>query len=105
MKIRIVGMSAKTKTLLILMLVLFCLLSPALADDGGARGNESKPGISLFSVVQPLGICALSSVLVTFGTGLFRRKLGKRFLKIHRTFAWLTIGLALCHGILVLALF
>ncbi len=105
MKIRIVGISATTKTVLVLLLALFCLSSHALADEGGARGNESKPGISLFSVVQPLGICALSSALVTFGTGLFRRKLGKRFLKVHRVFAWLTVGFALCHGILVSVLF
>jgi hypothetical protein len=105
MKIRIVGVSVTTNTVLVLLLALFCLSNTTLADEGGARGNESKSGISLFSVVRPLGICALSSVLVTFGTGLFRRKLGKRFLRVHRTFAWLTMGLALCHGILVLALF
>jgi hypothetical protein len=105
MKIRIVGVSVTAITMLVLLLVLSCLSEMALADEGGALGNESKPGISLFSFIKPLGICALSSVLVTFGTGLFRRKLGKRFLKVHRTFAWLTAGLALCHGILVLALF
>ena len=105
MKIRIVGISITAITMLVLLLVLFCLSSTNLAGEVGARGNESKPGISLFSVVQPLGICALSSALVTFGTGLFRRKLGKRFLKVHRVFAWLTVGFALCHGILVLALF
>jgi len=104
MKIRIVGMSATTKTVLVLLLLaLFCLSGPALADEGGAQ--EYKSSISLFSFIKPLGICALSLVLVTFGTGLFRRKLGKRFLKVHRTFAWLTVGLALCHGILVLAFF
>jgi hypothetical protein len=103
MKIRIVGVSVTAITMLVLLLVLFCLSEMALADDGGAQ--EYKSSISLFSFIKPLGICALGSVLVTFGTGLFRRKLGRRFLKVHRTFAWLTVGLALCHGILVLAFF
>jgi hypothetical protein len=103
MKIRIVGVSATAITMLVLLLVLFCLSEMALADEGGAQ--EHKSSISLFSFIKPLGICALGSVLVTFGTGLFRRKLGKRFLKVHRTFAWLTVGLALCHGILVLSFF
>lgn len=91
--------------MLILILVLSFLSNVAVADEGGARGNEPKPGISLFSVVQPLGICALSLVLITFCTGLFRRKLGRRFLKVHKVCAWLTVGFALCHGILVLSLF
>jgi hypothetical protein len=103
MKIGIVGISVTAITMLVLLLVLFCLSEMALADDGGAQ--EYKSSISLFSFIKPLGICALGSVLVTFGTGLFRRKLGRRFLKVHRTFAWLTVGLALCHGILVLVFF
>jgi len=103
MKIRIVGVSATAITMLVLLLVLSFLSEIALADEGNTQ--EQKSSISLYSFIRPLGICALSSVLVTFGTGLFRRKLGKRFLKVHRTFAWLTAGLALCHGILVLALF
>lgn len=103
MNIRMVKVSTKVMAMLAVLWVLSCLPDKALADEGSA--HEHKAGISLFSFVEPLGISALSSVLVTFGTGLFRRKLGKRFLKVHRTFAWLAVGLAVCHGILVLTLF
>jgi hypothetical protein len=105
MNIRIVGISAAAITMLVLLLVLYCLSGTALADEGDAHEHEHESGISLFSFIKPLGIGALSCVLVTFVTGLFRRKLGKRFLRVHKTLAWLAVGLALCHGILVLVLF
>lgn len=74
------------------------------ADDH--QHNHSAPGvISLVSIVRPLGICALSSLVITFLIGLFRRKLGRRFLKLHRVFAYLTVAIALSHAILVLVLF
>ncbi|OHB80463.1 MAG: hypothetical protein A2Z25_03720 [Planctomycetes bacterium RBG_16_55_9] len=105
MKIKIIGVSATAIVMLVLLWVLSCLSDAALADEGGAHEHEHKFGLSFFSFVKPLGACALGSAMVTFGTGLFRRKLGRRFLKVHKTFAWLTIGFALCHAILVLALF
>lgn len=74
------------------------------ADDH--QHNHSAPGaISLVSIVKPLGICALSSLVITFLIGLFRRRLGRRFLKLHRVFAYLTVAIALSHAILVLVLF
>jgi hypothetical protein len=105
MNIRIVGISATAIVILILILVLSCLSDTAVADEGGAHMHEHLAGISLFSFVKPLGICALSLVLITFCTGLFRRKLGRQFLKLHKVCAWSAVGFALCHGILVLALF
>jgi hypothetical protein len=105
MNIRIVGISTTAIAMLILILVLSCLSDTAMADEGGTHVHEHPAGISLFSFVKPLGICALGLVLITFCTGLFRRKLGRRFLKVHKVCAWLTAGFALCHGILVLALF
>lgn len=101
MKTRFFAFSIASTTTLILALLAFSVPSVALADQGGEGGFE----ISWFSFIKPLGICALSCALVTFTTGLLRRKLGKRFLRIHRTFAWLTVAFALCHGILVLSLF
>ena len=103
MKTGTIRFSTTIMTMLALLLLTFCFPSVALADATGE--HESKSGISLISFVQPLGICALGFVLVTFTTGLFRRKLGKRFLKVHRAFAWFTVGFALCHGILVSVLF
>ena len=105
MSIRIVKVSAITIAMFAGFLILSCLSDKVLADEGGAHEHEHETGISLFSFVEPLGISALSLVLITFGTGLFRRKLGRRFLKVHRVLAWVAVGLALCHGILVLALF
>jgi len=105
MNIRIVGISITVIAMLVLILVLSCLSDVAVADEGGTHVHEHLAGISLFSFVKPLGICALSLVLITFCTGLFRRKLGRRFLKVHKLCAWLAAGFALCHGILVMSLF
>ena len=105
MNIRIVGISTAAITMFVLLLVLYCLSGTAWASEGDAHEHEHESGISLLSFIEPLGIGALSCVLVTFVTGLFRRKLGKRFLRVHKTFAWLAVGLALCHGILVRVLF
>ena len=77
----------------------------AFANGPGEHEHEHGFSLSLVSVVRPLGICALSSLLITFLTGLFRRKLGRRFLIIHRVFAFITVVIALCHGVLVLVLF
>ena len=87
----------------VVLLVVFCFVDTVLAETG--HDHEHKPDFSFFSLVRPLGLCTLGSLLVTFTLGLFRKKFGKRFLKIHRTFALLTIIFALCHGILVLVLY
>ena len=105
MNIRIVKVPETAIAILIMILVLSCLSDVAVADEGGAHVHEHLAGISLFSFVKPLGMCALSLVLITFFTGLFRRKLGRRFLKVHKVCAWLAAGLALCHGVLVMSLF
>jgi hypothetical protein len=73
----------------------------AFANENG----EHELSLSLPSLIRPLGICALSSLLITFFTGLFRRKLGQRFLGIHKVFAFVTVVIALSHGTLVLLLF
>ena len=85
----------------------FALCETVLASQGAGHEHEHGGGgsFSLFSLVKPLGITALSCLLVTFLAGLFRRKLGRRFLKIHTMFAMLTVIIALLHGILVLILF
>lgn len=103
----------KSYTLLILMALVFLgaalsnsFLESALAAENTAHEHNhyNYESFSLSSLVKPLGICALSSLLITFLAGLFRRKLGRRFLKMHRTFAFLTVIIAVFHGILVLVL-
>jgi hypothetical protein len=103
MEFRIVRFSITMAAMFALLLIVLYLPNVALADESGSHGHEF--GFSLFSFIKLLGGCALGLALATFGTGLFRRKLGRRFLKVHKIFAWLTVGFALCHGILVLVLF
>jgi hypothetical protein len=90
----------------IVVLLAVCLIGVA----GAAFGNEDGEGehdfsLSLISLVRPLGIGALGLLLITFLTGLFRRRLGRRFLGIHKTFAFITVVIGLVHGLLVLVLF
>jgi hypothetical protein len=90
----------------IVVLLAVCLIGVA----GPAFGNEDGEGeddfsLSLISLVRPLGIGALGLLLITFLTGLFRQKLGRRFLKTHKIFAFITVAIALCHGVLGLVLF
>jgi len=77
----------------------------AFANEHGEHEHEHELSLSFISLVRPLGIGALSSLLITFLIGLFRRKLGRRFLIIHKVFAFITVVIALCHGVLVLVLF
>jgi hypothetical protein len=62
-------------------------------------------GFSFYSLIKPLGATALSLLLITAATGLFRRKLGRRFMKVHKIFAWLTVTAALSHAVLIVILF
>lgn len=60
--------------------------------------------------IIPLGISALTSVLITFLLGIrFFRKvfnLNPRLnLKLHKIFAYLTVVLAISHGLLVYLLY
>jgi biotin transporter BioY len=83
----------------------FVLSDAALADEHNNHEHSHSISLSLFSLVRPLGIATLSFVSVTFLTGLFRRKLRRRFLKIHLILAIISVILGLSHGILVLVLF
>jgi hypothetical protein len=62
-------------------------------------------GFNFHSLIEPLGITALTLLLATAATGLFRRKLKRWFLTIHKILAALTVTVALCHAILVMILF
>lgn len=98
----------KASILLILSaLVLLCAVFGERAvgaeDEGQEHNHEGH--FSLFSLVKPLGIATLCLVGATFLTGLLRRKLGRRFLKIHLPLATISVILGLTHGILVLVLY
>ncbi len=53
-------------------------------------------------LIAPLGISTLTALLLTFLTGLFRRRLGRLFLGVHKLLAFLTLILAVLHALLVL---
>lgn len=83
----------------------FILSEDVSASESDDHEHYPENSFSIFSLVRPLGIATLSFVFVTFLTGLFRRKLGRRFVKIHLSLAIITITLGLTHGILVFVLF
>lgn len=94
-------------TFIVLPVVVCGLALTADAFAGEQAGSESSGGFtfSWFAMVRPLGIATLSLICVTFITGLFRRKLRTRFLKIHLPLAIAAVTLGLTHGILVFVLY
>lgn len=97
------------KSYRLFILLVFILLITGFSEAASAQQanhqHDHGSSFSLFSLVEPLGIATLSCVTATFLTGLFRRKLARRFLKIHLLFAIVSVILGFTHGILVLVLF
>ncbi|UCE99170.1 MAG: hypothetical protein JSV82_08340 [Planctomycetota bacterium] len=98
--------------LLILVIIIFSgfalnnwFLKNVLAGEQASQEDENGRSFSVFFMVEPLGIATLTFVSATLLTGLFRRKLGRRFLKLHLTLAIISVILGFTHGILVLVLF
>ena len=96
----------KTKVMSILILSAALIL----ATNAGAfatehSGPEQTSTFSWFSLVRPLGIATLTCLFATFLTGLFRRKLRARFLKIHLPLAIAAVVLGLSHGLLIFILY
>jgi DMSO/TMAO reductase YedYZ heme-binding membrane subunit len=99
----------KNRFIIFLIFIIFLsssmvLAAQAFADDA----NQERDGIfyfSSFSLIKFFGICALVCVSATFLSAMFRRKLARRFLKIHRALGWLTVIFALIHGLGMLMLF
>jgi hypothetical protein len=88
---------------LLLLCVLLAVSASATEDE--AHEHEHQSRFSWFLLVKPLGIATLCLVSTTFLTGLFRRKLGKKFLKVHLPLAITSLILGLAHGTLVLILY
>jgi len=102
----------KSKMLLILVMITFfgfalsdSFLESVLASEEAGHEHQHDSSFSLFSLVRPLGIATLSFLSATFLTGLFRRKLGRRFLKAHLPLAIISVILGFTHGLLVLVLY
>jgi Ca2+/Na+ antiporter len=93
---------------ILLLALIFWVLAQSevvLADEQTGHEDHHQSSFSLFSLVRPLGIATLCFVFTTFLTGLFRRKLLRRFQKIHLSLAIVSVILGLTHGILVLVLY
>jgi hypothetical protein len=87
--------------LLALIFWSFALGESVLASENTGHEHNHNSSFSLSSLVRPLGITTLCFVSATFLAGLFRRKLRRRFLKIHLPLAIISIILGFTHGILV----
>lgn len=93
----------RTRILSIVPAICVCGFLPAAALAG--ESGEQSFAFSWFSLVEPLGIATLSVVTLTFLTGLFRRQLRTRFLKIHLPLAVTAVVLGVSHGLLVFILY
>jgi hypothetical protein len=51
--------------------------------------------------IQPLGIATLSSLILTIGLSLLRKKNPRLLMKWHKIQAFITLGLALLHFIVM----
>ena len=87
------------------LLVLVLAVPTFAADEGPVHEHRTDGAFSPLRLVKPLGICALSLLVLTGLSGVFRRKLGRRFIRVHSILAVLTLLVAVCHGTLVLVLF
>ncbi|MCJ7693678.1 MAG: hypothetical protein MUO22_09725 [Sedimentisphaerales bacterium] len=99
-------MKANTFTL-IAVTVAACMGTGLLgfAQVAFAEGVTTEGGFSWISFIKPLGVCTFCLLVLTVLTGLFRRELKRKFLKIHTLFAVLTLISAVFHGVLVILLF
>lgn len=98
----------KEKALSIVAVTVVCgLMFSPCALGGEQSGVESQQSFafSWFSLVKPAGIATLSVVSLTFLTGLLRKKLKRKFLKVHLPLAIAAVALGLSHGLLVLILY
>jgi hypothetical protein len=98
------------KTYILIFLLTFIFWTLGLSKNVFANDEVSNEGhdhqsFSLSILVEPLGIATLCFVSATFLTGLFRRKLRQKFLKIHQPLAIISVTLGLTHGILVMILY
>ena len=92
------------KIFIIVFVFLLAFAGPAVAGEESAEKGEAFD-FSTFSLIKLLGVCALVCASATFLSAMFRRKLSRHFLKIHKTLGWLTIIFALSHGIGMMILF
>lgn len=69
------------------------------AMDNHEHGTTT--GFKTYRLTKPLGITTFSLILLTATAGIFRRKLKRRFLRIHKILAVATVVTATLHVITV----
>jgi hypothetical protein len=58
--------------------------------------------MNIQQLIEPLGIAAFISLLLTASFALFRRKNPRLLMKLHKSMALVTILIALAHAALVI---
>ena len=91
----------------IIVLAFFGVFAGALwaADANHQHDHANDFSFSTFSLIRFLGACALVCASGSFLSAIFRKKLSRHFLKMHRILGWLTIIFALSHGISMMVFF
>lgn len=91
----------------VLSILVAILVGCFLLNEAAFAGEQSESGstFSWWSLIQPLGIATLSLVALTFLTGLLRKRLRAKFLKIHLPLAMVALTLGISHGLLVFILY
>ena len=78
-------------------------------DNKNISSNEqtekSSKTFSIIKLIEPLGIAALTFLLLTACAGFFMRKNPKVLFKSHKILAITTLIIALCHAIIVFFFF
>ena len=98
------------KNITIAMLLFSVLLffgMDAVADETHKEQKRQEDGFALFKLVKPLGIAALSFLLLTGVLGLLmwvKPVLRKKVIMIHRIAGILAILLGLSHAIIIFSL-
>ena len=87
-------------------LLLFSLLPFfALAHEGHAEQTEAVAtsfslSFPLYRLIVPLGVATYLLIILTALSGIFRRKLKRRFMPLHKTLVILTICVATTHALI-----
>ena len=96
-------MRRSASTITAALLVALAMSGICMAQTDG----EHEHGVSFqtHSLIKPLGIATFCCMICTFMAGVFRRKLARKFLKIHLPLAVISVILGLIHGILIVVLY
>ena len=74
------------------------------SNDGEGHSHAAQPsgsaGFPAYRLVVPLGVLTYTLLVSAALSGLFRRKLKRRFLPLHKIFALLAVSAATLHALI-----